>query len=174
MCFKFTFFGASRPRSGSSLLFKMAQPLEMTMRPPPTCTTGMEIPKKSRMCVPTRNEATKRTKLFIATWRARILRAEAGYSRVKARNTGLPPTGLTIGNSALRISKMCLATSSKGLLRKGEYSRGASGSDEKLPQQVRTRRGKNPVHDIVVVEGRDAPETHSTKAAILAHARWAE
>jgi hypothetical protein len=73
----------------------------------------MEIPKNSRMCVPTRNEAIKRTKLFIATWRARILRAEAGYSRVKARKTGLPPRGFTMGNRALRISKVLLANSSK-------------------------------------------------------------
>src|SRR5258708_35747094 len=91
----------------------MAQPLEMTIRPPPTCTTGIEIPKKCRMCVPTRKEAIKRTKLFIATWRARILRVEAGYSRVKARKTGLPPTGLTMGNSALTISTILLAASSK-------------------------------------------------------------
>jgi len=47
-----------------------------------------------------------------ATLRARVLRAEAGYSRVKARKTGLPPRGFTMGNSALRISRILLATSS--------------------------------------------------------------
>src|SRR5712692_3232450 len=101
----------------------MAQPLEMTIRPPPTCTTGMEIPKKSRMCEPIRTEAIRRMKLFMATWRARILRTEAGYSRVKARKTGLPPRGLTMGNRALRMRSVLLATSSKGGLRRAEYSR---------------------------------------------------
>jgi hypothetical protein len=94
----------------------------MTMSPPPTCTTGREIPKKSKMCEPITKEAIRRMKLFMATWRARILRAEAGYSRVKARKTGLPPSGFTIGNRALRISRVLLATSSNGLLRRGEYS----------------------------------------------------
>src|SRR5258708_32204245 len=93
----------------------------MTMRPPPTCTTGREIPKKVRICEPIRKEAISRTKLFIATVRARILRAEAGYSLVKARKTGLPPGGFTPGNRALRISRVLLATSSKGLRRRGEY-----------------------------------------------------
>jgi hypothetical protein len=74
------------------------------------------------MCEPIRKEAISRTKLFIATVRARILRAEAGYSRVKARKTGLPPRGFTTGNRALRISRVLLATSNKGLLQKGEYS----------------------------------------------------
>src|SRR5438477_10429424 len=103
----------------------MAQPLEMTMRPPPTCTTGMEIPKKCKMCVPMRNEAISRIKLFRATWYAKTRRAGRGYSRVKARKTGLPPRGFTMGNRALRISRVLLATSSKGLLRRGDYSRGA-------------------------------------------------
>src|SRR5712664_1381549 len=53
-------------------------------------------------------------KLLKATWRARILRAEAGYSRVRARKTGLPPRGFTMGKSAVRISRMLLATSSNG------------------------------------------------------------
>jgi hypothetical protein len=53
-------------------------------------------------------------KLFIVTWRARILRAEAGYSRVRARKTGLPPRGFTMGKRAVRMSRMLLATSSNG------------------------------------------------------------
>jgi len=73
----------------------------------------MEIPKKSRMCEPIRTEAIRRMKLFMATWRARILRTEAGYSRVKARKTGLPPRGFTMGKRALRISRILLATSNK-------------------------------------------------------------
>src|ERR1700682_71596 len=100
----------------------MAQPLEMTISPPPTCTTGMEIPKKSRMCEPIITKAIRRMKLFMDTWRARILRAEGGYSRVKARKIGLPPSGFTMGNRAVRVSRMVLATSSKGLLQRGEYS----------------------------------------------------
>src|SRR6266850_5016500 len=119
----------------------MAQPLEMTMRPPPTCTTGMEIPKKSRMCVPTRNEAIKRTKLFIATWRARILRAEAGYSRVKTRKMGLPPRGFTMGNRALRISKVLLANCSKGPP-EGEYSREGIAANTVLGRPARVVTGK--------------------------------
>src|ERR1700694_2248113 len=114
----------------------MAQPFEMTIRPPPTWTTGIEIPKNSRMCVPTRNEAIKRTKLFIATWRARILRAEEGYSRVSARKMGLPPRGFTMGNKALRISRILLATPSKGLLRRGEYSRGKCLLDKRMGRTV--------------------------------------
>lgn len=66
--------------------------------------------------MPTRKEAIKRKKLLIATLRARIMRAEAGYSRVKARKTGLPPKGFTMGNRALRISRMLLATSREVLL----------------------------------------------------------
>src|SRR6266481_2243586 len=123
MSCKLTSFWALPSRSWSSLLLSMAQPLEMTMRPPPTCTTGREIPKKVRICEPIRKEAISRTKLFIATVRARILRAEAGYSRVKARKTGLPPRGLTMGNRALRMRSVLLATSSKGGLRRAEYSR---------------------------------------------------
>jgi hypothetical protein len=34
-----------------------------------------------------------------------------GYSRVKPKNTGLPPRGLTIGNRALKMSRILLATS---------------------------------------------------------------
>src|SRR6267154_3930629 len=84
----------------------------------------MDIPKKSKMCEPIRNEAINRTKLFMATRRARILRAEAGYSWVKAKKTGLPPSGFTMGNSALRISRTLLAASSKGPSGRREYSRG--------------------------------------------------
>jgi len=50
-------------------------------------------------------------KLFIVTWRARILRAEAGYSRVRARKTGLPPRGFTMGKRAVRMSRILLTTS---------------------------------------------------------------
>jgi hypothetical protein len=50
-------------------------------------------------------------KLFIATWRARILRAEAGYSRVREKKTGLPPRGFTMGKRAVRMSRILLTTS---------------------------------------------------------------
>src|SRR5712691_5042346 len=76
------------------------------------------------MCEPIRNEAINKTKLLMATRRARILRAEAGYSCVKARKTGLPPSGFTMGNRALRISRTLLAASSKGPSGRREYSRG--------------------------------------------------
>jgi hypothetical protein len=46
-----------------------------------------------------------------------------GYSWVKARNIGLPPSGFTIGKRALRINTMFLAASSKRFLRMQEYSR---------------------------------------------------
>ena len=38
----------------------------MTINPPPTWTTGSEIPKKERMCVPMKYDPTSRKKLFIA------------------------------------------------------------------------------------------------------------
>src|SRR2546422_193621 len=77
----------------------------MTINPPPTWTTGSEIPKKERMCVPMKYEPTSRKKLFIAIRQDSALRMLGEYSLVIARKMGLPPSGSTIGNSALRIRK---------------------------------------------------------------------
>src|SRR5262249_40128207 len=46
-----------------------------------------------------------------ATRRARSLRSSVEYSCVSKRKIGLPPIGLTMGNRAVTISKMLLATS---------------------------------------------------------------
>lgn len=70
------------------------------------------MPKKFRMCVPTMKEAISKIKLFTATWRARARRAALGYSLVSARKTGLPPSGFTMGKSALSMSNRFLAVSS--------------------------------------------------------------
>jgi hypothetical protein len=45
----------------------IAQPVDTTINPPPTCTTGSDIPKNDKMCVPTTTETISRMKLFIAT-----------------------------------------------------------------------------------------------------------
>src|SRR2546427_12680375 len=83
----------------------------MTINPPPTWTTGSEIPKKERMCVPMKYDPTGRKKLFIAIRQDSALRMLGEYSLVIARKMGLPPSGSTIGNSALRIRKRLFAAS---------------------------------------------------------------
>src|SRR4030095_13298286 len=99
------------PRSTWSLRVNIAQPVETTIKPPPTCTTGSEIPKNESMCVPTTTETINRMKLFIATRRASNFLDAAEKSCVSSRNTGLPPIGFTIGNNALTISRILLAVS---------------------------------------------------------------
>src|SRR2546428_12819532 len=121
----------------------------MTTRPPPTCTTGMEIPKKFRMCVPIKKDATSKKKLFTATWRAKARRAAAGEWRVNERKMGLPPSGFTMGKSALRISKMLLPASSNEFRRLGKYSREAAerriveffGSKREMPVSLQSAPG---------------------------------
>src|SRR5580692_8218125 len=54
------FWSSSLPR------FNSVQPVEITTNPPPTWTTGIEIPKKVRMSVPMKYDPTSRKKLFIA------------------------------------------------------------------------------------------------------------
>jgi len=83
----------------------------MTTDPPPTCTTGSEIPKNARTCVPIRYDPTSRKKLFMAIRCDSALRACDEYSFVSERKMGLPPSGSTIGNSALTMRKTLFAAS---------------------------------------------------------------
>ena len=75
-------------RSSSSRRFSIAQPVEITIKPPPTCTTGSEIPKKARMWVPIRYEPNSRKKLFIAIRRESDLRPKVEYSLVNDKKIG--------------------------------------------------------------------------------------
>src|ERR1700676_1686272 len=88
----------------------------MTINPPPAWTTGSEIPKKERTCVPTKYDPTSRRKLFIAIRKDSALRVLSEYSLVIARKIGLPPSGSTMGNSALIIRKIFFAASNTTLL----------------------------------------------------------
>src|SRR6202795_1163111 len=91
----------------------------MTINPPPTWTTGSEIPKKERTCVPPKIDPTSRRKLFIAIRKDSALRVLGEYSLVIARKIGLPPSGSTMGNSALRIRKRFFAASTTTLFTMG-------------------------------------------------------
>src|SRR5271157_280448 len=88
----------------------------MTTSPPPTWTTGSEIPKNARMCVPMKYDPTSKKKLFIAIRRASCLRVLGEYSLVIARKIGLPPSGSTIGNSAVRNRNRLFAASTMTFL----------------------------------------------------------
>src|ERR1700676_5566753 len=88
----------------------------MTINPPPAWTTGSEIPKKERTCVPTKYDPASRKKLFIAIRKDSALRMLGEYSPVIARKIGLPPNGSTMGNSALRIKNRLFAASTTTLL----------------------------------------------------------
>ena len=63
------------------------------------------------MCVPMKYDPTSKKKLFIAIRKDRALRVLGEYSLVIARKIGLPPSGSTIGNSALRIKNRLFAAS---------------------------------------------------------------
>jgi hypothetical protein len=63
------------------------------------------------MCVPTKYDPTSKKKLFIAIRKDSALRVFGEYSRVIARKIGLPPSGSTMGNNALRISSRFLTAS---------------------------------------------------------------
>src|ERR1019366_10735922 len=92
-----------RSSASSSLLFNIVQPVEITTSPPPTCTTGNEIPKNARICVPIKNETISNKKLFRAIRQESITRAGLEELRVSIRNIGLFPSGFTIGNKAPSI-----------------------------------------------------------------------
>src|SRR5208282_2171326 len=101
--------------SPSGFQFSIVHPVEITTSPPPTCTTGNEIPKNDRMCVPTSSEAISSRKLFSDTRRASDPRCPPEYSLVRLRKIGVPPSGFTIGNNALKISTVLFTTSSTSL-----------------------------------------------------------
>ena len=61
-------------------------------------------------------DPTSRKKLFIAMRQDRALRVAGEYSLVMLRKMGLPPSGSTIGNSALRIRNRLFAASTTTLL----------------------------------------------------------
>src|SRR6516162_1625661 len=99
----------------SSLSINVAHPIATRTIPPPTCTTGSEIPKKARMYVPTKYEPTNSTKLSTAIRHDNAFRASELYPPVRARKNGLPPIGSTIGKIALRIRSRFFAASSIAL-----------------------------------------------------------
>ena len=68
------------------------------------------------MCVPMKYDPTSKKKLFTAIRKDSALRVVGEYSLVIARKIGLPPSGSTIGNSALRIRKRLFAASTKMFL----------------------------------------------------------
>src|SRR5579864_2851899 len=70
-----------------------------------------------------RYDPTSRKKLFIAIRHDSALLAPEEYSLVRARKIGLPPSGSTIGNSALRIRNRFFPTSAISFLPASEYSR---------------------------------------------------
>ena len=74
------------------------------------------MPKKERMCVPMKYEPTSKRKLLIAIRKDSALRVLGEYSLVMARKIGLPPSGSTIGNSALRIRNRLFAASTRTIL----------------------------------------------------------
>jgi hypothetical protein len=88
----------------------------MTTNPPPTWTTGSEIPKKKRMWVPMKYDPTSKKKLFIAIRQNSSLRVLGEHSLVITRKMGLPPSGSTIGNSALKKRKRFFAVSTMTFL----------------------------------------------------------
>src|SRR5215467_10315440 len=96
----------------SSFSISVAHPIATKTIPPPTCTTGSEIPKKARMYVPVKYEPTSSTKLSNAIRHDNVFRASELYPPVSARKNGLPPMGSTIGKIALRISNRLFAASS--------------------------------------------------------------
>jgi hypothetical protein len=61
-------------------------------------------------------DPTSKKKLFIAIRKDSALRVLGEYSLVIARKIGLPPSGSTIGNSALRIRNRLFAASTKMFL----------------------------------------------------------
>jgi hypothetical protein len=61
-------------------------------------------------------DPTSKKKLFIAIRKDSALRVLGEYSLVIARKIGLPPSGSTMGNSALRIRKIFFAASTTTLL----------------------------------------------------------
>ncbi len=112
--------------------FNSAHPVEMTINPPPTWTTGSEIPKKERMCVPMKYDPTSRKKLLIAIRKDRALRVLGEYSLVIARKIGLPPSGSTMGNKALRIRNRLFAASTKMFLQAAREPLARSDDDREI------------------------------------------
>src|SRR5580658_5021446 len=73
------------------------------MRPPPTWTTGREIPKNARMWVPIRTETIRIPKEFTAILRARTARLLVERPSVSVRKIGILSGESTIGKSAPTI-----------------------------------------------------------------------
>jgi hypothetical protein len=69
------------------------------------------MPKKERMCVPIKYEPIRRKKEFTAIRQDSARRVLDEYSLVIARKMGLPPSGSTMGNSALRTRNKLFAAS---------------------------------------------------------------
>ena len=85
-------FGPSS--SASSLRFRRDQPVAMTTSPPPTWTTGREMPKKARMLVPIRTERTRRTNPLTAIFQERTARSCAGGSAGEDQEDGCVADGI--------------------------------------------------------------------------------
>src|ERR1017187_10446566 len=73
-----TLFARTRVvRAVAIRLPQSVQPVEITISPPPTCTTGREIPKNARIWVPMKIEVTIRISPLSA-----IIRASAARPRL--------------------------------------------------------------------------------------------
>ena len=98
------------------LALAASQPVEITINPPPTCTTGIEIPKKESISEPIKYDPSSRKKLFSAMRNDSAFLVLDEYSRVSARNMGAPPSGSTIGNRALRTTNRIFTASATRFL----------------------------------------------------------
>src|SRR5207342_237181 len=75
-----------------------------TISPPAICSTGSEIPKKFRTNRPKNMKTTRMPRTYRAVLRAVRLRSASEKSEVRAKNSGTPPKGFTIGKSARKVA----------------------------------------------------------------------
>jgi hypothetical protein len=74
-------------------------PIAVTSIPPATRTTGIEMPKNSRMSDPNKVDPTNSQKLLKATSNASRVRCCGVRSAVRLRKSGAAPSGFTTGNT---------------------------------------------------------------------------
>jgi hypothetical protein len=77
----------------------------VTSIPPATRTTGIEMPKNSRINDPNKVDPTNSQKLFKATSIASRARCGGVRSAVRLRKSGAAPIGFTTGNSPAKTRR---------------------------------------------------------------------
>jgi hypothetical protein len=92
-------------------LLSSVQPVEITFNPPPAWTAGNEIPMNRENVCPDEVRSNQEKKQFIAIRNDSARRVLDEYCLVIAGNMGLPPSGSTIGNNALRSRNKLFAAS---------------------------------------------------------------